>query len=117
MFMFQTERRKYKRHMVNMCADFAFAKLWENVVEKGLIRDISYGGLRLETANKLNKRTSFVIAIKSEELAIDITVIGKAKWIKKYDGAISYGMEIKWISDENTYRRYIEILEEADRLY
>lgn len=116
MFFMPGDRRKYKRYTIDLMVDCAFAGLLEDMVEKGIIRNIGYRGLKLEAVKKPGKGAHFVVAIKSEELGIDITISGKVKWTKAHNGTASYGIEINWVSDEEVYNRYISILEAADNI-
>ncbi|MBN1405485.1 MAG: PilZ domain-containing protein [Candidatus Omnitrophica bacterium] len=118
MTLWEGDRRRHKRYTIDLYADYAFTKLWEDVAEKGIIRDISCSGMKLDACIKLNRRSHFVISVKSgDSESSDITITGKARWLKKQNIVITYGIEIRWVSDADAYKQYIEKLKEADSIY
>lgn len=110
------ERRRDKRHKTELGVPYAVTRLKEGIESKGIIRDIGYGGLRLDIGERLDKRAHFIIPIIVQYLGIYVTVSGKIIWVK-YNDLVSYGIKLEWFSDKNAYKKYIEILESADKIY
>jgi len=111
------ERRRDERYKTALDAPYAVTRLKESIEGKGVIRDISYSGLRLDICERLNKRAHFIIPIITQKLGIYVTVSGKIIWIKRQDDVASYGIKLDWFSDEDAYKKYIKILESADEIY
>ena len=110
------ERRRHKRYRINLDTPYAVTRLRESIEGKGIIRNISYGGLKLDISKKLQKKAHFIIPIIAQKLDIYVTVAGKIIWVK-YNDVASCGIKLEWFSDKDVYKKYIEILESADKIY
>ncbi len=110
------ERRGYKRYRIKLDVPYAATRLKEDIESKGIIRNISSGGLRLDIGERLNKRAHFIIPIIVQYLGIYVTVSGKIVWVE-YNDVASYGVKLDWFSDKDAYKKYIEILKSADKIY
>ena len=98
------ERRRYPRISTSILINLLDS---ENKTPKcqGCIRNLSLGGVALESDTKLTVGTNLLLRIN-----IPIEVLGKIVWIEQYGKSYKYGIKFKKISlfDKLKLKKYIE---------
>jgi PilZ domain len=107
------ERRTSKRHNTKLSAEYIFARSGGKIKKKGkgVIKDISYGGAKLEAEVMLDDSPFFLIEIKSDKHKVNTAGVGRVTWIKNKKGTSRCGIKIDWLSNKKDYKKYITALE------
>ena len=111
------ERRKHNRYNTDVKVRYVPANSQEDATEEGIVRDISCGGLKLDTINPINKRAHILVEISLKDLDITFAATGVVRWGKKLNGLTSHGIKFRWISDQEAYKKYIEMLDITEGTY
>ena len=118
------DRRRYARHNTELPANYSFApssffkKLnGDTATCKGIIKDMSPGGIRLDAWERLNKSMHVIVEILLKSGEIHVSMSGKVIWTKKLNDITTCGIKLNWVSNESAYSDFVEMLRLASDIY
>ena len=111
------DRRKNKRFETELFSDYAVTRTFWPAEGKGIIRNISNGGIRFDAYEKISRWGRLVIEMSVDNFNINVVVTGNIVWKQHIDDVVSYGVKLNWFSDKTQYDNYMNILAGADIVY
>ena len=116
------DRRKHTRHSIDLLANYTLApsflkRLNSDSAGEGIIKDMSYGGIGLEVCERLIKSMPVMVEFILKSRDIHVSVSGRVIWAKKHNDTTSCGIKLDWISNEDAYSDYMEMLRFANEIY
>jgi PilZ domain len=110
-------RRKHKRFIIDLTADYALTKKIRDNEGEGVIKDISREGFSLNVCSKIAKKAHIMVQLSGGTLDTTLTLEGKIVWFENYNDFANCGLRVEWISDERIFAKYLEKLELANGIY
>jgi len=119
---FQDEKRRHKRvFLPEMRCSFKLLdpRTWSTYLDKTVnkVHDISIGGLRLNTKNKLSLKAPIGIDIKINSAQTSIRTFGRVAWIKKEtqkSEAYDVGISFSWWKNDDEKKLVYEAIAKQD---
>ena len=88
------EKRKHKRKKCEIVVDLNSPSETDQYISKGCVKDISMGGIRLESCQKLDPK-DILITFEPDSFLGGMSISGKITRVEKDKLSYSYGVEFR----------------------